>query len=212
MCRALSRHLSYPFPINSQYLKTWGLTALPRNHPLFSSIYPFTLRFITPAVHPAFHYHSLLIPTRVLLLPLLLSCRGIEWFQNSRPRLWKTRAFKTQNHPKTTLQDSSQSLPSFRDRAKILQDPLFSRNHSIPLLVISYPFPNSFILSWFIQCHHTSLTSMHCLKLSRLISSRLHGSLVEAEFHICFWFFSPSIWTFSNSKAHSWKKETNSRN
>ena len=65
-------------------------------------------------------------------------------------------------------------LLRFQDRAKIFWDPRFLRNHSIPLLVISYPFPNSFILSWIIQGCHTSLTSMHCLK-SWFISSRLHG-------------------------------------
>ena len=38
-----------------------------------------------------------------------------------------------QNHLKTRLQHLSQTLPRFRDRAKIFQDPHFSRNHSIHL-------------------------------------------------------------------------------
>ena len=38
-----------------------------------------------------------------------------------------------QNHPKTRLQNLSQTLPSFEDHAKIFQDLHFSRNYSIHL-------------------------------------------------------------------------------
>ena len=52
------------------------------------------------------------------------------WFQKVLLKSWDS---KTQNHPKTRLQNVSQTLPRFGDHAKIFQDPHFSRNYSIHL-------------------------------------------------------------------------------
>ena len=54
-------------------------------------------------------------------------------FQNSKLSFFKKLRLKMQNQPKTRLQHLSQTLPRFRDPAKIFQDPHFSRNHSIHL-------------------------------------------------------------------------------
>ena len=45
------------------------------------------------------------------------------------------RDSETQNPPKTILRDQSQTLPRFRDWAKIFRHPRFSWNHSITLLL-----------------------------------------------------------------------------
>ena len=38
-----------------------------------------------------------------------------------------------QNHPKRRLRELSQTLPRFRDQAKVFRDPHFSKNHPMPL-------------------------------------------------------------------------------
>ena len=58
--------------------------------------------------------------------------------RNPSPRLFgeKFRDSKKvkANHEKTSLRDSSKTLPRFRDPAKIFRDPRFSRYHSPPLV------------------------------------------------------------------------------